>query len=224
MTGKITEIFSSIQGEGIYFGERQVFVRFAECNLSCSYCDTKFNIFREYEAEELFSSLESFGKGFHSVSFTGGEPLLQKDFLKESMRLVKQGGYRTYLETNGTLPEALEAVIDDTDIIAMDIKLPSSGSSSVGYWQEHRDFLKISADKDVFVKAVISLSTTKEDFVRMLDLLKTMNYSGILVLQPNSFDSADSLEEKLAIFKKYGENHPFPICAIAQMHKVLGVR
>ena len=91
MTGKISEIFSSIQGEGIYAGERQVFARFAECNLRCSYCDTKFDSYREYTPGELLSEIASFGKGFHSVSFTGGEPLLQKDFLREILSLIKQG-------------------------------------------------------------------------------------------------------------------------------------
>jgi organic radical activating enzyme len=40
MTASIVEIFSSIQGEGLLVGERQVFLRFAVCNLCCAYCDT----------------------------------------------------------------------------------------------------------------------------------------------------------------------------------------
>ncbi|MBN1405468.1 MAG: 7-carboxy-7-deazaguanine synthase QueE, partial [Candidatus Omnitrophica bacterium] len=42
-TANVLEIFSSIQGEGIYVGERQIFIRFAGCNLNCVYCDTKNN-------------------------------------------------------------------------------------------------------------------------------------------------------------------------------------
>ena len=41
MDAPIIEIFSSIQGEGLLIGERQIFVRFAGCNLDCTYCDTK---------------------------------------------------------------------------------------------------------------------------------------------------------------------------------------
>lgn len=41
MKGKITEIFESIQGEGIYQGIRQIFLRFAECNLQCSFCTSE---------------------------------------------------------------------------------------------------------------------------------------------------------------------------------------
>lgn len=223
MKGKISEIFSSIQGEGIYAGQRQVFARFAECNISCSYCDTKFDLYREYDPQGLLSEIESFGKGFHSVSLTGGEPLYQKDFLKEILYLLKRRGHKTYLETNGTLPLALKEVINNVDIVAMDIKLPSSGDRHCGYWKEHRDFLKISLWKDVFVKAVICCSTTREDYLDMLNLLKSMDYRRTLVLQPNSFEM-ERLREKLAAFKKYAQPYSFSVRVIPQIHKLIGVR
>lgn len=224
MVGRINEIFASIQGEGIYFGEKQVFVRFADCNLNCSYCDTDFRNFEVYDTQGLFREVSSFGRSFHSVSFTGGEPLLQKDFLRESLELVKDAGYRTYLETNGTLPEALEEVIDAVDIIAMDIKLPSSGNTSDAYWDEHRNFLGIASKKNVFIKAIISSLTVKEDFMVMLDLLQEAHYCGVLVLQPNSLEDIDRTAEKAAQLKKLAEPYPFPICVIPQMHKIIGVR
>jgi organic radical activating enzyme len=223
MKGKISEIFSSIQGEGIYAGQRQVFARFAGCNISCSYCDTKFDLYREYCPDELLSEIESFGKGFHSISLTGGEPLYQKDFLKEILTLLKRRGHKTYLETNGTLPLALKEVINNVDIVAMDIKLPSSGDSHRGYWREHGDFLKISSGKDVFVKAVICHSTTQEDYLDMLNLLKSADYRGTLVLQPNSFEM-DRLRGKLSAFKKYAQPYSFSARVIPQIHKLIGVR
>ena len=222
MTGRISEIFSSIQGEGVYAGQKQIFVRFSGCNLNCAYCDTDFNSFQEYESNALYSKIESFGGEIHSVSFTGGEPLLQKDFLKESLLLVKEGGYKTYLETNGTLPESLDELIENVDIVAMDIKLPSSGGLN-DFWQAHRDFLSIAQRREVFIKAVICLSTAAQDVLAMYDMLKEMEYRGIEVLQPNSFEM-DKLNEQLALFKKYGGNYPFHICVIPQMHKIMGVR
>jgi organic radical activating enzyme len=222
MKGRISEIFSSIQGEGVYAGQKQIFVRFSGCNLNCAYCDTDFGRFQEYESKALYSKIESFGGVFHSISFTGGEPLLQKDFLKESLPLVKRGGYKTYLETNGTLPESLDEVVDNVDIIAMDIKLPSSGGLS-DFWQAHRDFLRIAQRREVFIKAVICLSTADKDVMAMYDMLKVMKYSGILVLQPNSFE-LDSLKGRLTLLKSYGEGYPFHICVIPQMHKIMGVR
>lgn len=224
MIGKINEIFSSIQGEGIYFGQKQVFVRFCGCNLACGYCDTEFESFQEYDSGSLLKKIQSYGPDFSCVSFTGGEPLGQKDFLKESLRLVKEKGYQTYLETNGTIPEALNEVIDAVDIVAMDIKLPSSMNSQVSYWQEHSNFLKIADKKDVFVKAVISDSTTEEDFMAMLDLLQGLNYAGVLVLQPNSFNTLLTLKNKLSRFKEFCEDYSILYCVIPQMHKIIGVR
>lgn len=226
MIGKINEIFSSIQGEGIFLGEKQIFVRLAGCNIRCcSYCDTEFESFQEYRPQELLSRLESFGRDFHSISLTGGEPLLQKDFLKEILPLLKQKRYQTYLETNGVLPGALAEVINNIDIVAMDIKLPSSSTNiAKSYWQEHGDFLKIAGKKDVFIKVVISSSTTEEDFVTMLALFSAIDYCGILVLQPNSFEVLDKLNEKLAVFKKLSAGYLIPTCIIPQMHKVMGIK
>lgn len=224
MTGKINEIFASIQGEGIYFGQKQVFVRFSGCNLACGYCDTEFESFREYDSESLLKEIQSYGADYPCVSFTGGEPLGQKDFLKEFLRLVKENGYQTYLETNGTMPDALNEVIDAVDIVAMDIKLPSSSGFADDCWKQHYDFLNIAKTKDVFVKAVVGARTSIEDFLKMLDLFKSLDYHGALVIQPNSLESAERLDEKLALFKKLCADHSIPSCVIPQLHKMIGVR
>ena len=80
--GRISDVFESIQGEGPYVGERQIFVRLFGCNLNCKFCDTKLERFDEYTAPELLDRILEFRGNYHSISFTGGEPLLQKDFLK----------------------------------------------------------------------------------------------------------------------------------------------
>jgi len=126
MKAKIAEVFDSVQGEGLYLGERQIFVRFFDCNLNCSFCDTKPDRFTEYEPQELFQEIKLYHQHYHSISFTGGEPLLYKDFLKEILKLTRRHGYKHYLETNGTLAAELEELIDHIDIVAMDLKLPSS--------------------------------------------------------------------------------------------------
>lgn len=224
MIGRINEIFSSIQGEGIYFGRKQVFVRFSGCNLSCGYCDTEFEKFEEYDSDGLLKKIQSYGPDFSGVSFTGGEPLGQKDFLKESLRLVKEKGYQTYLETNGTLSAALNEVIDAVDIVAMDIKLPSSSGFPDDYWKQHYDFLNIARAKDVFVKVVVGVNTSREDFLKMLDLLRALDYLGVVVIQPNSRDSGEGLVDNLALFKKVCAEYSIPSCVIPQLHKMIGVR
>ena len=137
MKARIVEVFDSIQGEGLYLGEKQIFVRFFGCNLSCSFCDTKPDRFMEYEPHELIKELKLYKSKYHSISFTGGEPLLAKDFLKEVFKATAKDGHRHYLETNGTLHFELEELIDYIDIVAMDVKLPSS-SGMGNLWHQHR--------------------------------------------------------------------------------------
>lgn len=212
-----------MQGEGIYLGERQLFVRFFGCNLSCRYCDTKLHRFMEYEPSELFEEIKLYQEGLHSVSFTGGEPLLQAEFLAEIMQLTNKGGFKNYLETNGTLVGELEKVIDYVDIVAMDIKLP--GSTGMGhFWGLHRKFLKISSRKEIFVKMVVCNSTSYEDLIRALILVKEINPAATLVLQPNSYEKSAALDNKIEDFSNICRDNDMTACIIPQMHKSIGIK
>jgi len=223
MTGRISEIFESIQGEGIYLGERQIFVRFFGCNLSCRFCDTKLSKFREYQPQELLEEIKTFQSNYHSITFTGGEPLLQKDFLKEVLPLSRQAGFVNYLETNGTLPQALEELIDYLDIVAMDLKLPSS-TGLEPFWDAHRQFLKISSKKEVFLKAVICQSTQEQDLRQGISIIKEINPSVVLVLQPDSAQDYSRIKEKINIFKDICREENIAACILAQVHKLVGVK
>ena len=101
---KVNEIFTSIQGEGIYTGVLCLFVRFSGCNMSCQFCDTlheKVNY--EVTSRELFKLIlaKNVTKTKHIV-LTGGEPLLQPLIENLIVELVDRN-YRVHLETNGTL-------------------------------------------------------------------------------------------------------------------------
>ena len=223
MTGRITEVFDSVQGEGLYLGEKQLFVRFFGCNLRCKFCDTRLSRFIEYEPQELLEELKLYEDDYHSVSFTGGEPLLQVDFLKEVLKLSCTDGYKNYLETNGTLVGELEKVIDYLDIVAMDLKLPSSTDMGM-LWGMHRKFLKVASKKEVFLKVVICQSTEEEDLIEALWLIKETAPSTILVLQPNSLEDYRQMQEKLETFRYICEKADITACIIPQVHKIAGVR
>lgn len=223
MKGNVSEVFRSMQGEGLYLGEEQLFVRFYGCNMHCRFCDTRINSFLEYEPEELFNEIKLYGRDFKSIAFTGGEPLLQKDFLKEILKLTARQRYRNYLETNGTLPEALGDVIQYVDVVAMDIKLPSSTGAGE-FWPKHEDFLKIAQKKDVFVKAIINSSTTQEDLLQTAGLFNRAKSSSILILQPDSNEEPRLLEEKLGNFRDLCRREKVTACIIPQVHKITGMR
>ncbi|MDD5669905.1 MAG: 7-carboxy-7-deazaguanine synthase QueE [Candidatus Omnitrophica bacterium] len=223
MKGKISEIFESIQGEGIYFGECQLFVRLYGCNLDCKFCDTRLQWFKEYSSKELISELKKYKGCYHSISFTGGEPLVQKEFLREILPEARKNGFLTYLETNGTLPDALNTVINDVNIVAMDIKLPSStGGKSL--WDEHLKFLAIAAKKECFIKMVICQSTHENDVLDGLRVIKKSKTNPIVVLQPDSGTGYLKLRKKIEAFRKICLGENVIVRVIPQMHKIMGIQ
>ncbi len=220
---RISEVFESVQGEGLYLGEKQIFVRFFGCNLNCSYCDTKLDRFMEYNAEELFEEIKLYCDKYHSISFTGGEPLLHKDFLKDILRLTVKDGHKHYLETNGTLVPELEELIELIDIVAMDLKLPSS-SGMGNLWHIHKKFLKVASRKEVFLKAIICQGTLEEDLLLAAELIKQVSPASVLILQPNSYERNAMLNEKLSRFKDMANQRGVTACVIPQIHKIMGLR
>ena len=126
---KITEIFSSIQGESTLQGLPCVFVRLTGCNLDCRYCDTRYaregGI--EMTIEEIVQKADSFGLTF--VCITGGEPLLQKEAPVLALEFINRG-YMVSIETNGTIDDSK---LHDDIIRVIDIKCPGSGEEGKTY-------------------------------------------------------------------------------------------
>lgn len=217
---KIKEIFTSIQGEGPYVGYNQLFIRFCKCNLNCAYCDTDFAGDMIFSPQRLKEYIENKLKMVHSISLTGGEPLLFVDFLKEFLPKINK---TIYLETNATLPNELVKVIDFVDIISADIKLPSA-TGLKDLFSLHDDFFKIAKDsgKEVFAKIVFNEKITDEEIQLSADLVK--KYKMELILQPQTVNdkpyvAADKAQEILNKFiQKYEKTRLIP-----QVHKFLGV-
>ena len=192
----VTEIFSSLQGEGPYAGVKQIFVRFYDCNMRCRWCDTPQALPEhvgtppDMDAEQVFQQVAALWNHCHSVSLTGGEPLLQAAFLESLLPLLKKAGMPVYLDTNGILFHELGMIIPGLDIIAMDFKLPSS-TGDREYWREHEQFLKTAKDGpgQVFIKAVISLTTHKDDVIRAAELVAKTDQGLLMILQPCSRDA-----------------------------------
>ena len=223
MKARISEIFRSIQGEGIYAGLPQVFVRFYGCSLGCRFCDTPLSHFEEIDSLELVKRIKALSADIHSLAVTGGEPLEQADFLKVFLSLARKENLKIYLETNGVLYKELQGVIDFVDIISMDIKLPGSTGLSA-FWNEHKSFLEIASSRDAFVKAVICLSTSEEDLINAVDLILANSNKVPLVLQPNTFELNNDLLDKISRFQSMALKSLEDVRIIPQIHKLTGVK
>ncbi len=122
---KLVEIFCSIQGESSYTGYPCIFVRFAECNLRCNYCDTTYSYDTKFSKSvtEIIDEIRKYHP-IKLVEITGGEPLLQNkvvDLIEELQKL----DYKVLLETNGSLP--IDKINDKVHKI-IDVKCPDSAS------------------------------------------------------------------------------------------------
>ena len=216
---RVKEIFTSIQGEGPYVGYKQLFIRLCGCNLNCSYCDTEFGAddSKEYSTEELIDICNS-NSDCHSISLTGGEPLLHSDFIKEFGNKCE---LPLYLETNGTLAEKLSEVIDYITYISSDIKLPST-TGLKPLWEEHEEFFKIASQKELFGKVVFDKNINDFEIHKITHLCK--KYDTQLILQPmmlGKIPSVDSdfMQEVLDKCLKVHKNTRL----IPQVHKFIDV-
>ena len=231
MKSRIVEIFQSIQGEGKYVGAKQVFVRFLGCNLSCDWCDTTATgdsqqvSSEELSVEEVLSRVDEISQGCHAVSLTGGEPLLQKDFLRGLLPQLKKAGFITHLETNGVLFLEFSDLVDNVDVVAMDFKLPSSTKMSA-CWEEHARFLKVavSHQKDVFVKIVVTLDTKEQDICRARDIVAREDKDTFCVLQPETTEISSPLIKKCQEFQNICLKSLSDVRIIPQVHKFINVR
>ena len=210
LSANMVEIFSSIQGEGLHVGLRQIFLRFHACNLACAYCDTnaamepevpEFCIIEKTPGrrdfikarnpvtfEQVHSVINRWHRGWpgthHSISLTGGEPLVHVETLREWLPELRNA-LPIYLETNGVLHDALGKIIEHLDFISMDIKLPSTSGHS-GLLEEHKLFIQGAARKNVLVKVVIGEETQEWEIIKACEIIASVNRDIPLILQPRT--------------------------------------
>lgn len=239
----LIEVFSSIQGEGLLVGLRQVFIRFGGCNLTCSYCDTDSERtqfcqmegtpgrrdFIQFENpisnERLLNLIAGWQRGWpgihHSISITGGEPLLHHQLLQTLLPALRQH-LPIYLETNGILHQELARLIEQVDYVSMDIKLPSTAGFDM--WSAHEDFLRIAATKQVYVKAVIGTATEDWEVIRAAELIAAVNKDIPLILQPFSDRNGkvDLAAVRMLELQETANRFLREVRVIPQTHKFIG--
>lgn len=170
---RLVEKFVSINGEGLRSGELAVFIRFANCNLRCSYCDTKYSFINPIYTEESIDELVKYVKstGVKNVTLTGGEPLIQNE-IKELMIELSNIGNRIEIETNGSINIAPYLEIPNVTF-TLDYKLKGSGMEKYMDLTNY-DLLR----KNDVIKFVVSdyddLEKTKE-IIKKYDLINKAN-------------------------------------------------
>ena len=242
----LSEIFSSIQGEGPYVGERHLFVRFCGCHRDCVFCDTNTERTETVVVEKdpgsgsfdqvpnplsvdqvmgLISEVDR-KKTNRRISLTGGAPLLQAHFLRELLPHLCAAEYSIYLETAGDLVQQLKSIIEWVDIVAMDVKL-SSVTQEPNTFPAHWQFLKTCRDfdVDVFVKMVLSSETDDGELIEAAKGIKKAGGADTLVvLQPMTkaarTEAVPSGEQLLRWQDKVSSVLP-DVRVIPQTHKML---
>ena len=252
--GYVGQIFNSVQGEGLYVGRRQVFVRFAGCSLDCLYYDTeKFRKFRQRTCEvetkpgsmkfrhiqnpmaheEVLRHVRRLRTpDTHSISLTGGEPLLAGDFLVDVARACRRAGLTTYLETAGASGEAMAKVVRWIDIAAIDIKLPEHQAVPCSRWsrlfEDELTCIKLAlrGGVETFVKIVVLSSTQPKTITHVCEQLGRIGKVPVVV-QPvtpaGRVRSAPSMTHVYHLAQTAARAGVKEIAIIPQVHKLIGV-
>lgn len=233
---KIIEIFCSIQGEGLWIGRTQVFVRFYGCKLKCSYCDTPLTHhkifsgriedipftkkFRALDLELTKQELTELVSSFKtpSIALTGGEPLEQSAFLKEWLPSIHPNN-SILLETSGVEVKAMAEVTKWVDLVSMDLKLNSS-SLQGNLWSQHKEFIDAIGSTDFYLKVVYDDKITNQEEEKLAEYAN--QYDVPMILQPVMPLRHQNREKLLNVFRRLSLLNP-RIVLIPQTHKFLGI-
>jgi len=231
MKAPIIEIFSSFQGEGLFIRQRQIFVRFAGCNLNCNYCDTNDSKSEKsgklMTVDEVLAAIEKVRTpDCHVISFTGGEPSLYPEFINE---VARQTDLKILLETNGTLPEKID-FIEKLDIVSLDIKLPEHFNNDFDkdiFINEIKSVNLLMAKSIMLYCKVVVLPSTKTNLIQEV-MEKLSNNISIknklqIIIQPSSpLEDWGNSNSKLFEFSEIVGQY-FEVSTIPQLHKILNI-
>ncbi len=249
----VSEIFSAIQGEAALVGERQVFVRLTGCNIRCSYCDQPEALERRpgpcriettagrRDWAVLTSPLavdrvvEAVGTLWaqvphHSVSLTGGEPLLQGAV---AARLVGEFASRRWpvmLETNGTLVPPFRRLVRCLTYVSMDLKLPSVDGERVAPSVQAAFLAEaLASGTTTWVKVVVGPDTDVDEFDAAITMVAAASAASPdtveIFLQPltpfGPATTAPTPTQVLDLHERALRIHP-RVRVVPQTHKAIG--
>lgn len=189
VTGRIHsfESLGAVDGPGIRF---VVFMQ--GCHLKCKYCQNRdtwdINSGEQYTVKQVVEKIMRYKNYIVAsnggVTLSGGEPLLQQDFVISLFQELKKQNISTCLDTSGmfTITDKIKQIVDLTDIFLLDIKSINdetckwlTGSSN----SLELEFAKYINEKNkrIWIRQVLvpGITDKKEDLLKLKDFLKTIN-------------------------------------------------
>ncbi len=240
----LSELFVSVQGEGSRAGQRHLFVRFAGCNLRCRYCDTPESLVpvarcrvdwpggstevldNPIAAGQLAEILDRFCRldpSIAMISFTGGEPLVQGDFLAELVSRYPMP--RPFLlETNAVVEARAGEIARRAALISADLKLPSAEGRP--HWDEHERFFACCQAREVDAKIVVGEETPIEEVEEAAARLAQWAPGATVFLQPMTDRRSGRWRISQARLLRLAAvaGRSVPVRLRPQMHRLIGVR
>jgi 7-carboxy-7-deazaguanine synthase len=234
---QLSEIFTSIEGEGILIGTKTMFIRMAGCHLGCIWCDTGYalalNSGKAYTLDHVKDMISNeLQPNTYKVNFTGGEPLLQHDAVANLAKFIKDKGLKTYLESSCFDSHRFEKVLPFIDICKIEFKMSDSNAVDSDHHTRllinERKCLDMSIEcsKTTYIKVVVTASSSIGEFRKLLQdvftRIETRDLAGFII-QPSSVMEEPSLEKLLNF---YDATYPIyqNVRIIPQLHKLMGVR
>ena len=235
---RVSEIFTSIEGEGIFVGKKTLFIRFSGCHLKCRWCDTKYALpldsGTEYQIDEIqdliIRELQPFT---YKVNFTGGEPLLQTDaVIKLADFIKKQTNLKTYIESSCFDSELFSKVLPYIDICKIEFK---TDDSKVVENEVYDSLLlneikclelAVESNKTTYIKIVVTNSTNLESFKNLVyNISKKIRPSDIVgfIIQPSHGVDQPTVNKLLDTYDIVQPMFP-EVRIIPQLHKEIGAR
>ena len=176
------------------------------------------------EAAQVIEVIKKFSDEVptQAVSFTGGEPLLHWQFVRDVACAVKNFGVKIFLETNGTLPDEFGKISDAVDIVSADIKLPGVEKNLFAL---HEKFLRAACEKDLYVKIVVTGETTTEEFLSAVELIANVDKNIPLILQPvtPTKNVSAASAEKILSLQSAALRKIKTVLVIPQTHKLINL-
>ncbi len=233
---RLFEIFTSVEGEGILYGTKTLFVRLAGCPFTCFYCDTKESLpldsGTEYSIEDAKQLIDSNLKNqTYKVNFTGGDPLIQHQAVALLAKHIQDKKIPTYLESSCFDIDRFNHVLPFIDIVKIEFKtMDSDFVDSQHYEKLIGNTMKclkssITAKKITYIKVVVSSKTKSDNFKELVnqifDFVSKDDIDGFII-QPTYGVAEPSLDLLLNLYDVVFP-HFIDVKVVPQLHKFIGV-